>query len=482
MFGIWCSHIKEVKESQNNEIKAIHHDYKRLCKPCLNQWKLELNDSKQIKKKLIQSKVFYETKLIKYLFQAWHQQTKVFKEQNSLVQIKYDKKLNEKKLNYFHEWLNQTRQLKQDRLNEHLACTFYFKNLLLKSLNEWMNYTEYKSIKRYESNQALIKMQNIKKKLIYLKWKQKTMDKMNEKSKFELAAKYYSNKLIKKLISKWRIDFIQQCRSINLKNKQANWFLQMRLKTEFYFKWLVKHENEEKLKDKNRKALLFWSINVQREHFRAWFKWFQLQKLKKQRYKLALEQRNHDILKECAKKFIIYSTDSKQRRLMANKQINNFNSIYKLDLMLKYFTIWFNKCKIFKLKQNKQEPNQQKNQIHIIINESSSLEKQMIIENTLCVRSPTSRSAPRKPSFLNDSIQINNESHKKSTIDPILLMPPSAFVLNYHNKEQEEKKEEEINEQQLLNKQRKSDESKNLELIKFKKKLENYSIKSEKLK
>lgn len=436
--------------------------------------------------------------MLKQLLFTWLNQTKIFKDQNQIVEIKFNQKQNQFKRDLFTRWLLGVREAKTEKTNELIAQTFYIRHLMIKIVREWSAYCEYKSLKRLELTQATQDVNKIKLKLLFLKWKQKTRELMSEQAKHELADRVYKRNLIKKMLKEWRLKYVPQSRLIKSKHKQAERFLEIRLKTEFYFKWLLKYELEEKQRDKNRKALLFWSLNVQKTHMQAWFRWSQEKKLKKERYKQALNMRNKDILRECARKFIIYSTDSKQRRLNANKMYKEKQSIHQFDLENKYFNLWLSKCEFYK---HKKPASLTQKEIFVEIKESPSLEKMQEMSRTISVvdtLSPVSRPPPRKPVFLLQSLDTNQplkaeikneneeaereENFTKFEIKPkssVILLPPSAFVL---------KQDTPVKQVTFMlpldaeSPNEKKKDTNDLELIEFKKRLETFSIKSERLK
>ena len=99
------------------------------------------------------------------------------------------------------------------------------------------------------------------------------------------------------------------------------------------------------MREKNQKALIYWSITIQRDFFFAWLEWIRFKKQKKARYQAALEQRQLDILKICGRNFLNYSMDSRVRRMVGLRHLKEKNLIDTSDLQMKYFRIWYNKCK-----------------------------------------------------------------------------------------------------------------------------------------
>ena len=490
-FQLWHGHFKETKQEFTNEHKAIQHDFKRLCAPCLHSWMSYLNECKIQNEKCLKANAYYERRWLAKCVTTWRSQTKEFKKQNQSVEIKYKLAVKENARHLFNRWRLSTQQSKHDKENEQLANTFYLKHLMLKIVHEWQSYAEYRSGKRSLLQQSILNVNKMKLKLMFSKWKQKARESMSEQSRLHLAERFHAKNIQKWLFNEWKRKYIPQSRLMKTKQKQANWFLEMRLKTEFYFKWSLKYDEEQRLRNKNMQSLLFWSINVQKTHLAAWIGWFKMNKQKKNRYKLALEMRNQDILRECARKFIQYSTDSKERRLIANKMVKEKHSVYCLDLASKYFSMWLSKCSFQKSKRA---------MIKIDVLPLSSLKK--VNREFLHVTkredqshppaashflSPTQqRPAPRKPDFLlneevtkepclvvtNDPpVVIKNEPvvQSPSKMEPIILMPPTAFV---------QPKVKAV----LSPNPDKPAPIVDQELIQFKKRLENYSNKSEKLK
>lgn len=459
----------------------------------LTQWKQYLNQSRILNEQALKAVKYYQMKQIKQLFRTWRLQTIEFKAQNQLIEQKFNQKQFEFKSFLFTKWLTVIKNEQTARLNAQIADTFHIKHLMIKIIHQWSQYSQHRSIKQSAQNKAIEQFQHIKQRLLIQKWKQKTKELMSQQAKQQLADRVYAANLNRKLFKEWHVTYCSKSRLMKLKNQQADWFIEMRLKTEFYFKWCSKHQQEQSLKSKNTKALIFWSINIQNKHLNAWFNWYKMNKLKKERYKLALEQRNEDILKVCARKFIQYSTDSKQRRLKATKLLNEKQSIHCLELQSKYYNLWLQKCQFHKLKKSNLVLSTHK-QLNIAVNESPSLEKKQQIAVTT-VLSPASRAAPRKPAFLlDDSVDLSAKQTKLLVLDDkqenlfaqvdvkpklaAVLMPPTAFLLG----SKPESVKMPILSPSLFSCNKQKSSKDNLELIEFKKKLDNYSIKSDKLK
>lgn len=290
-------------------------------------------------------------------------------------------------------------------------------------------------------------------------WKQRTEEIINENSKDNLADCYCRRKLFSKVLIGWRL-YITKCRNYKLLEHQAQIFFQVRLKTEFYFKWIKKYETELDMRDKNEQALILWAINIKRKCYSAWFDWYKYKKEKKNRYKLVLHDRQIDILKDCARKMLIYSMDSKQRRINSNDLLKKRRLLDTLDLEIKYFNLWLSKCKFYKQKKTVQiNPVVEQNDFKYTIRKDSSLkQKEVFSESTLIVKDisfSSNRPKPKKPTFLIDSIDLSNKSKKienlvipsENLYEPIIspkpivssiqaelsnlnLLPPTAFTIS----------------------------------------------------
>lgn len=184
----------------------------------------------------------------------------------------------------FFAWRRSVRQSKSERENENLAATFYLKHLMHTILSEWSAYAKFRVAKAQNDHDIIEKFEKTKHRLItgsiFNVWSQKTKLILAEQSKENIASKFYHHKLCNQMYAKWRI-FTVECARSKLQEKQADWFFEMRIKTEIFFKWSLKYQEEVDLRDKNMKALLMWSINVKKSYFEAWFGWYRKQKVKR---------------------------------------------------------------------------------------------------------------------------------------------------------------------------------------------------------
>lgn len=379
--------------------------------------------------------------------------------------MKFKQKQREKCRNLFNYWKDSVKEKKNEKRNEEIAITFYIKHLMIKIISDWRDYCANKTLKRLNDQNLIQKFINIKSKLIknhvYTLWKEKCSKILSEERKHLIAFNFYSQNLMVKFFSAWKV-YQKFCIRKKLINNQAKWFLEMRLKSDVFCKWTIKYENESANKDKNEKALLLWSINIQKNCLVAWQSWIQLRRQKRDRYKQALEIRQLDIIKECSRKFLKFSTDSKVRRLQANRILKEKCLLDSVELEAKYFYLWLNKCKFKSLpKREDKKINKIKNLLSEFNSKKSAILDDISLDKKENISGPTTifknldscakkRPAPRKPAFINsidysnsnleaekivETIEINDklieEQHlnvpKEVSVNPVLL-PPSAFL------------------------------------------------------
>lgn len=347
------------------------------------------------------------------MFKTWKSRANEFKEINFHVECKYQQKRREKSLEILSCLRQNALDSKRERHCENLAETFYLKHLMLKIITEWKIYSSQKVLKRQTEAEQIVQFLNIKKRIVlssfYAKWKKRTETLIADDVKYKAAVEFNERKNKEKSLRIWQ-KFVKNCAKKALLNQQAKYFLEARLKTEFYYKWYNAYTKEFNMKEKNQEALIFWSVSIQRKCLQAWMKWILVKRDKKDRYKAALDRRQRDILKVCGRNFIQYSTDSKLRRLEANKILKENNLLEKIQLQSKYFNIWLEKCNFFKNKkrtiQIQPSTSHRQQQTHQIA-ESTTLEHKEMITGVLTEICSKPRPAPRKPSFLIDSIDIN---------------------------------------------------------------------------
>lgn len=210
------------------------------------------------------------------MFDSWSIQTKDFKQTNRIVEEMFKLKKRDKCIEVLRQWKYEAEQSKLDKNNEQLAITFYLRHLMVKIIDEWRGYTTSRALKHYNDQSMIENFTKTKSKLvttrIFLIWKRKTNDLMSEDQKEQKAIEFYNRKLATKLLMAWRVYF-KFCIRKKLLQNQAKWFFEMRLKTEFYFKWCVKYQDEYNQREKNEKALFLWSINIQKNCLNAWLEW-----------------------------------------------------------------------------------------------------------------------------------------------------------------------------------------------------------------
>ena len=198
-------------------------------------------------KKFENAENHYKNKLSKKVFKSWQKQTKVFKSINQQVNVTFNLKQKEKCLLLFNHWRNETREIKTEKKNEILADAFHLRNLMLNSLKAWNLYTTCRVLKRAEERLKIEKFQksisNLVLKKIFDTWKRRSGESISLNNKEQNSKRVYESKLARKAFMAWRI-YLKLTWRKKILNSQAQWFLETRFKTEFYFKWKTKYESE----------------------------------------------------------------------------------------------------------------------------------------------------------------------------------------------------------------------------------------------
>ncbi len=222
--------------------------------------------------------------MLRKILAVWKTRTSEFKEINFQVECKFQKKQREKSLEILNRMQLHASESRQDKHYEDLAATFYLKNLMLRIISEWKSYSSRKITKRTNQTEQIEAFKSLKKKLVirsfYSKWTRRTDEALKDAKRSKLAVEFSHRNQRKKVLHAWKI-FIKNCRYRRLLDNQANLFLELRLKTEFYYRWCNVYERELSLKDKNRRALIFWSLTVQQKYLAAWIKWFQFKQIQR---------------------------------------------------------------------------------------------------------------------------------------------------------------------------------------------------------
>lgn len=372
----------------------------------------------------------YQIKVKRTIFSAWLKQTHKFKLINSYVNQQFEMKQREKCAGLLNDWRMQVVYKKKEKSNEKLAMTFYLKHLMSRIVHEWRAYTSAQAVKHQFDRSRIEEFGKIQRNLltrqIFEVWMQKTASLIEIERKIQLAVTIEHRNLKVKAFIAWRL-YVRKCRHQHLLERQAQWFLEMQIKRQVYNVWFSKHQETQRLEDKNTRALLFWSINIQKTCFSAWFQRHRSKKAKEQRYKHAMQMRHCDIMKNCARHFIIYSMDSKQRRLKANAYLKEKIWTNESELELKYFYIWLGKCKTKKIKRFISKLDQQDTQEPLATNRKPvsvqpSLEKREALmdinySKEFIETKTRARPAPRKPSYITESIDFG---HRPANVEPKL--------------------------------------------------------------
>lgn len=236
-----------------------------------------------------------------------------------------------------------------------------------------------------------------------------------------------------------------------------------------------------------------------------------------------LEDRQADILRECGNRFLIYTRASKQIRRHSSRLIQEQYQIAELNLEEKYFHLWRSKCqktKRFVLTQPTKLPLKipsvslfkpiEEKTSNFSLEKRENLTNEIVNPQLLSVNKRAERPAPRKPTHLLQSIDMKSDlivqsPTKVNFYQPTslikdstktVLLPPSAFcssstenasvlgqpLESFDVNLPETRLGFDLTVNQTTENKVKCAETVDFELIDLKKRLENFSMKSEKLK
>lgn len=163
-----------------------------------------------------------------------------------------------------------------------IASTFFYKRLLVRIMTSWRKYVDYKQTKREQDREKIVCYEKLQTRLIHKEyfelWERKTNEAIEERRKTHLAESFYEIKLKKLAYLNWRVH-ISCCHKVKIQEKQANAFLEMRLKAQFFIKWRLEQQEALAMRDRNVTALLLWSTNVLKKCLFAWIEWYRLKKV-----------------------------------------------------------------------------------------------------------------------------------------------------------------------------------------------------------
>jgi hypothetical protein len=243
-----------------------------------------LLDSKAYQVKLDNADMYYQKKILGKILAAWKSQTNEFRETNFQVECRFQQKQRERRLDFLKRIQRHASESRLDRHYEDLAATFHLKHLMLRVIAEWSTYASGKAAKRQSQTEQIEAFRIIKKKLVirsfFLKWTKRTDELLHEARSLRLAVEFSCCKQRLRFFACWR-DYVKNCRQRKVLENKARCFLEMRLKTDFYYRWCSAFEREASLKEKNQSALIFWSISIQEKCLGAWIKWNQFKRQKK---------------------------------------------------------------------------------------------------------------------------------------------------------------------------------------------------------
>lgn len=183
----------------------------------------------------------------------------------------------------FSTWRTTVIESRAQKESHRIATTFFYKNLLTKTLSTWRDYVTYKKHKRQQDEEKCCAFRKTQARLVWAVYFQKWQIKLNElledERKNELACGFREKNLKMTMYTSWRAH-IRACQLKILQQKQANAFLEMRLKAQFFIRWREQQQEALMMKDQNASALLLWSTNVLKKCLSAWIDWYRAKKVR----------------------------------------------------------------------------------------------------------------------------------------------------------------------------------------------------------
>lgn len=236
----------------------------------------------EIKRRELLAADHYNRSLNRRLWTEWRKQTTRFKATNRHVEACFVNKQRQRCGELFSAWRTRVTESRLERESEQLASAFRLKRVMTNVIVEWHKYAKYRRERHQRDEQMLIEYRCAERKLLvtayFRVWAEKTDVRIVEAGKHRLAQGFYENKLRNQMYSNWRF-YVAQCRHERMLERQANLFVEMRLKTEVFFTWHSRYKQECEMRERNMNALLLWSLNVQRKYLTAWIDWCRARKV-----------------------------------------------------------------------------------------------------------------------------------------------------------------------------------------------------------
>lgn len=250
----------------------------------------------------------YNRTLIRRLLIGWRQEAMPqLRELNKYVEEKLRIKQTLRCAELWSQWRFVFDESRRERRNTSLALALHSKHLLNRvgiclqsrdicfssrafsfhahqqTLKSWRSYVQQRQEKRDRDQVKLEACRLARFKLIgkwvFQMWSQRTEDIIASNMKHRMAAVCYERRLKMCAYSEWRALVAERSRE-KARKRQADLFLEMKLKTEAFYTWCIKYKIECEMREKKANALLLWSLNVQRRCFVSWLDWCRQQKVR----------------------------------------------------------------------------------------------------------------------------------------------------------------------------------------------------------
>ncbi len=245
---------------------------------------------------------------------------------------------------------------------------------------------------------------------------------MRDKCLNAKAVLHFKRKMKEKIFKKLQVYRVMSKRKLHLAN-QADYFNRIRLEYNAFEQWLRALKKQMDEKHVHGMAIRHWAWQLEKKCFLNWIMYVNERRAKKERYAIAINDRQMAILKTSLQSLVAYSMDSKERRSKHNLQFKQQNLLNLNQLAFKYFFIWKEKC--LKLSGLKTKINS------LTAKTECTKMKPAQFTNTpsFCV---TNRPQPRKPSFLLESLAKDSmksiENLKTPETSPINTKPAADEV------------------------------------------------------
>lgn len=269
----WMDNIAVIKERRNRELQACHQGVLCILRWAVRKWKKFVQMQKASRQRVEEMQQYREVQLLKHSMATWKkhnlQMHSVYTQVHALHQQQTQKSLRRT----LGLWQENATESSQFRIKKQMARNHHRRVFQLKVFSAWREATVHAMTKHYQQMAVLsVAQESINKRELlqyFRKWRGKTVNVQTERLHMCKAERHRNTTVLSKAIRAWG-NHHNQNQKYKVMKRQAGLLLRLKIWQSYFGLWKVKLQHKRREARQTEHALWHWSLSLQAKVLFAW--------------------------------------------------------------------------------------------------------------------------------------------------------------------------------------------------------------------